>query len=203
MPPKCKFTKQEVIAAALEITRQSGAAALTARALGAMLGTSPKPIFSLFHSMEEVRLAVLDTAMERYHQYLQQDMSVGTYPAYKASGLAYIRFAREEPELFKLLFMRDRSQEVISDDTSEIAPLLALIQEKLSLSPEQARIFHLEMWIYVHGFATMAATGYLPWETETISSMLTDAFQGLCLYYTKKEDFHGRHSDQSADKNLS
>ena len=47
MPPKVLFTREEVIRAAVEVTRRSGFAGLTARALAAELGCSPKPIFGL------------------------------------------------------------------------------------------------------------------------------------------------------------
>ena len=46
-------------------------------------------------------------------------------------------------------------------------------------------MFHLEMWVYVHGIATMIATGYLNWEVETVSRMLTDAYMGLKERYAK------------------
>ena len=45
MPPKCKFTKEEIIEAALEMVKADGIEAVTARALGAKLGTSSKPVF--------------------------------------------------------------------------------------------------------------------------------------------------------------
>ena len=45
------------------------------------------------------------------------------------------------------------------------------------------KLFHLEMWAYVHGIATMFATGFmdLPW--ELVSQMLTDFYQGLRKQY--------------------
>ena len=106
-------------------------------------------------------------------------MGSGQYPPYKASGMGYIRFAKEEKELFKLLFMRDRSQEVIGDDRDEIAELIELVQANTGATQEQAYLFHLEMWLYVHGIASMSATSYLEWDWEMISRMLSDAYLGL------------------------
>ena len=45
MPPKVRFTREEIIRAALDITRESGPEALTARSLAARLDCSAKPIF--------------------------------------------------------------------------------------------------------------------------------------------------------------
>ncbi len=179
MPPKAKFTKEEVIEGALSIVRAEGASALTARRLGDRLGCSVCPIFTLFSGMEEVQKEVLAAANTLYQRYVEEDMRSGKYPPYKGSGMAYVRFAKEERELFKLAFMRDRSQERIGEGKQELAPLLALLQKSLGLTEEQAYLFHLEMWIYVHGVATMLATSYLEWDMEFVSRSLSDIYSGL------------------------
>ena len=186
MPPKCRFTREEIIQAALDMTAEKGVGALTARGLAQRLGSSAKPIFGLFANMEEVQQEVVKAANLRYQEYLRQDMSAGRYPPYKASGMAYIRFAREQKELFKLLFMRDRTHEEKAAG-DELEALLGLIQKNMGLSRDDAYRFHLEMWIYVHGIATMIATAYLEWDMDFISAALTDAYQGLRLRFLPKE----------------
>ena len=186
MPPKCKFTKEEVVQAALDMTRESGVSSITARALGERLGSSSRPIFSLFQSMQEVQQEVMQAANALYQDYLKRDMAAGKYPVYKASGMAYIRFAKEERELFKLLFMRDRTGEKIAED-EEIRPIIQIIMKNTGWSEQKSYLFHLEMWVYVHGFATMIATSYLEWDWDTISQMLTDGFEGLKARFLGKE----------------
>ena len=182
MPPKCRFTREQIIQAALDLTAEKGVGALTARGLAQRLGSSAKPIFGLFANMEEVQQEVVKAANLRYQEYLRQDMSAGRYPPYKASGMAYIRFAREQKELFKLLFMRDRTHEEKAAG-DELEALLGLIQKNMGLSRDDAYRFHMEMWIYVHGIATMIATAYLEWDLDFISAALTDAYQGLRLRF--------------------
>ena len=191
MPPKFKFTKDEITNAALNVTRKNGISGLTARALATELGCSVKPIFGLFKNMEEVQQEVLIAANLLYQNYLQEDMAKGKYPPYKASGMAYIRFAKEERELFRLLFMRDRSNEKIEENKEEIKPLMQLIQQNLGISEDDAYLFHLEMWLYVHGIATMIATSYLDWDDEFISKVITDAYMGLKYRYTEGKDNAG------------
>ena len=186
MPPKCRFTREEIIQAALDLTAEKGVGALTARGLAQRLGSSAKPIFGLFANMEEVQQEVVKAANLRYQEDLRQDMSAGRYPPYKASGMAYIRFAREQKELFKLLFMRDRTHEEKAAG-DELEALLGLIQKNMGLSRDAAYRFHLEMWIYVHGIATMIATAYLEWDMDFLSAALTDAYQGLRLRFLPKE----------------
>lgn len=191
MPPKFKFTRDEITNAALNVTRKNGISGLTARALAAELGCSVKPIFGLFKNMEEVGQEVFIASDLLYQNYLREDMAKGKYPLYKASGMAYIRFAKEERELFKLLFMRDRSREKIEENKEEIRPLMQLIQQNLGISEDEAYLFHLEMWLYVHGIATMIATSYLDWDDEFISRVLTDAYMGLKYRYTEGKDNAG------------
>ena len=178
MPPKCRFTRDEITYAAVNVTRKAGPAGLTARALAEELGCSVKPIFGLFKNMEEVQGAVLAAAQDLYQSYLAEDMAAGNYPPYKASGMGYIRFAKEEKELFKLLFMCNRKGEP-PEPGREMDVIIPLIIKNTGLSREKAELFHLELWIFVHGIASMIATSFLDWEMETVSDVLTDAYMGL------------------------
>ena len=187
MPPKVRFTREEIIRAALDITRESGPEALTARSLAARLDCSAKPIFGLFRSMDEVQQEVLKAGYQFYGEAIARAMESGEYPPYKASGMAYIAFAQQEKPLFRLLFMRDRSREEVTRQLDDAEPLLDLIQRAAGISRESARMFHLEMWIYVHGIASMAATSFLDWDTELISASLTDVYMGVLARFKEKE----------------
>lgn len=183
MPPRAKFTREDIVNTALELVRADGMSGLSARALAAKLGSSVKPIFGMFENMEALQFAVLEAANARYQEHLQRGMEEGIYPPYKASGMAYIDFARQESELFKLLFMRDRSGETTVENRDEIQPQLALIQQNLGISADDAYLFHMQMWIYVHGIATMVATSFLDWDDEFVSKVITDAYLGLKYRY--------------------
>ncbi|MBE5782547.1 MAG: TetR/AcrR family transcriptional regulator [Clostridiales bacterium] len=186
MPSKAKFSREEVIAAAVDLVREKGIEALTARGLGERLGSSARPIFTVFDSMEQVKSEVIQAAGMRYQQMVYEEMESQKYPPYKASGMAYIRFAREEKLLFQLLFMRDRTGE--EENPNEIDPIVRLIRQNTGLDEETARLFHLETWAYVHGIAAMMATNYLELDEELISRMLTDHYQGLKYRHKGKEN---------------
>lgn len=184
MPPQFKFTREQIIDAALDVTRKNGIAGLTARSLAARLGSSAKPVFSLFSSMEEVQAEVIRAANEVYQSYIKNGLANEKYPPYKGCGLAYIQFAKEEKELFKLLFMRDRTGEKIEENRGEIRPILEIIMKNLGISEDEAFRFHIETWIYVHGIATMLATSFLDWDEEFTSAALTDVYEGLKYRYS-------------------
>lgn len=182
MPPKVKITKEEIVDAAVELVRKNGDQAINARTIASMLGCSTQPVFSNFSTMMELRLATVAKAEALYQQYMETEMASGQYPAYKASGMAYIRFAKEEKALFKLLYMRDRSEET-SPETKLNEEMESVVQQNTGLTGENVKLFHLEMWAFVHGIATMFATDFveLPW--ELVSKMLTDCYQGLRKQY--------------------
>ena len=179
MPPKAKVSKEDIVNAAVEIVRTSGAEALNARTVAAKLDCSTQPVFSNFASMEQLRLAVVEQADRLCDSYIAREVEQGRYPAYKASGIAYIRFAKEEKELFKLLYMRDRTGEQFPTQM-EISPrMMPIVQGATGMQDEKMRLFHLEMWACVHGIATMFATGFLDMDWTLVSAMLTDFYQGM------------------------
>ena len=103
MPPKVKFQKEEIVRAALNVARQQGIDAVTAREVAKELGVSVGPIFTWFDSMEQLKEAVYEEAKILYRQYLEQGLSKPI--PFLGVGQQYIRFAREEPELYKVLFL--------------------------------------------------------------------------------------------------
>lgn len=178
MPRKVKIMKEDIVSTAVELVRRCGSEAINARALATALGCSTQPIFSNFSTMDELRSAVIVSVYERYLGFIDREVSSGEYPAYKSFGMAYIRFAEEERNLFKLLFMRDRSQEKIAP-TPDYYKSVEMIMNGNGVSRETAELMHLEMWTCVHGIGTMLATSFQPLDRELISNMLTDIYQGI------------------------
>lgn len=108
MPPACRFTREQIVAAALAITRERGFDAVTARAIADTLHSSSKVIFSAFSGMDDLLAATIDAADAQYRAYSADFVRDSADPPYKAVGTAYIRFAQNEPNLFHLLYMRVR-----------------------------------------------------------------------------------------------
>ncbi len=183
MPPKVKVTKEDIINAAVDIVRNGGAQAINARTIASVLNCSTQPVFSNFATMEELRLAVVKKADILCQEYMRREVESGEFPAYKANGMAYIRFAKEEKELFKLLYMRDRSSELIPEESEITDEMESIVHNNTGLDGADVKLFHLEMWAYVHGIATMFATSFLDLDWALVSRMLTDAYQGLRKQY--------------------
>ena len=197
MPPRYKFTKDEIITAAFELAREAGIESVTARAVAAKLGSSSKVIFGSFENMEELHREVIKAAEKFSWEQMSLAMKEGKYPAYKASGMAYIEFARKERRLFELLYMRKRSltQASKKEDRQRIQPIVELIEKNTGLDEEKAYLLHLDMWIFVHGIAVMIATSYLPWDEEFISRALTDTYMGLKHRFCEEKKKNGSNQN--------
>ena len=175
MPPKFKFTREQIVAAALEVTRKNGITGLTARGLAAELGSSAKPIFGLFQNMEEVQQEVIITAKQKYREYISKGLSQDL--AFKGVGMEYILFSINEPKLFQLLFMTEQSQ---IPDLTGVLPLiddsyeqiLRSIQSGYEIDKSSAEILYRHLWIYTHGIATLCATNMCRFTDEEVSSMI-------------------------------
>ena len=185
MPPKAKFTENDIIEAALRIVRREGFSALTARALGAELGSSARPVFTVFQSMDEVQQAVTAAAKKLYTEYVERGLCAT--PAFKGVGTQYILFSIKEPKLFQVLFMTEREQ---IPDLSGILPLiddnykkiLSSIEESYNLHGAPAERLYRHLWIYTHGIATLCATGMCRFTDTEISEMITE----VCMSLLKK-----------------
>ena len=194
MPPKVKTSREDILRVALEMVRAEGTDILNARSLAEALHCSTQPIFSNFATMEELGRAVIEEAYQYYLRFLREEAESGRYPTYKAFGRGYIRFACEERELFKLLFMRDRSGEDLVS-TEDFDTSVELIMEANGLSRERAERMHLEMWSCTHGIATMLATSFFTPEWELIDTMMSDMYWGLRMKHTEEEKQNGSHSN--------
>jgi len=182
MPPKAKYTKEEIVAAAIDVIRADGIGSLTARSLGAKLGSSARPIFTVFQSMEEVRRAAIRAARTLYGKYIEAGLS--QTPAFKGVGLQYIRFAREEPQLFQLLFLSEQEQQpdlsavlnLIDDHYKEIR---FSIQETYQLNQTEAGKLYRHLWIYTHGIAVLCVAKVCAFREAEIDTMLTEIFLSI------------------------
>lgn len=177
MPPKVKITKNDIINAAIDIIR-NGCEDLNARSIAAALSCSTQPIFSNFNTMEELWGAVINEVYRIYLRFIDNEVKSEKYPRYKSFGVGYIRFAKEEKELFKLLFMRNRDNEELTY-SKDFEESVEIIMKANGFSREKAELVHLEMWTCVHGIGTMLATSFVNLDWETISKITSDVYLGV------------------------
>lgn len=184
MPPKAKFTKQEIVDAAVCVARAKGAENITAREIATVLGVSTGPIFTYFESMDQVRAEVLLAARELYKAYIQQGLA-GPIP-FLGVGQQYIRFAKEEPQLYKLLFLTKPSEagggamEALRFSQDLARDSLMRIYR---MDADMADCYFRNLWLVVFSFATLTVTEDCPYTEEQISAVLTEVSLAICKAY--------------------
>ena len=184
MPPKAKFTKEQITKAALGVVSEKGSQALTAKELGAALGTSTTPIFTVFNSMQEVQDAVMLAAMERFEEYAHKAAHIK--PVFKQVGMQMILFAKEEPKLYQLIFMSSISEAQTFDDIyahlgSVADECLNVLQKDYDLSKDNAKTLFEHVWIHTFGIGALCATGMCDFSHEQIAEMLTQDFTAMMM----------------------
>lgn len=183
MPPKAKYTREEIVQIALELVAEKGIGALNARNLGAALGTSTRPVFTAFKNMNELTEEVKTAAMHRFDEYAKNDPETGV-PAYKNVGLQMILFATEQPKLFQLLYMTENEQSVSFDNlldrlggTSQ--KCIDFIMRDYGLTLEEAKLLFRSVWMFTFGIGVLIASKVCRYDEEEVSVMLSQQFRSV------------------------
>lgn len=189
MPPKPKFTEEEIIAAALRLVSEHGAEALTAKSLGKALGSSATPLFTVFTGMEEIRARVRQAAMRRFEAFAVP--SLDSLPAFKQIGMKTVLFSVCEPKLFQLLFMQENRAAESFDDVfgalgSTASLCIEMLQADYALTREDARLVFETVWIYTFGVGALCANGVCRFSEADLSRMLSTQFRATLQYVQGK-----------------
>lgn len=184
MPPKVKFQKEEIVSAALKIASEKGIDAVTAREVAAELGVSTRPIFTYYETMAQLRRDVYEQAKCCYREYVERGLA-GPIP-FLGVGQQYIRFAREEPELYKLLFL-SKPGEAGGGAMEALWFSQNLVRESVmriyNMDAFKADCYYRDLWLVVFSFATMIVTDVCPYTDEQMSAILTEVSLSICKAY--------------------
>ncbi len=176
MPPTVRFTRDAVLHAACQLMRREGMEALNARAIAKELGGSTQPIFRLFTNMEDLHRELILYVARQFQAHAEADMAQSDSP-YIQLCTTYLLYGRDEPELFKLLFMRDRVSEGQYSDQTNFDLMFNIIKKETPLDDETALRFFERTWLFIHGLAVCIATKYIPCQDERyLISMVKEAY---------------------------
>ena len=175
MPPTVRFTRDAVLHAACQLMRREGMEALNARAIAKELGGSTQPIFRLFTNMEDLHRELILYVARQFQAHAEADMAQSDSP-YIQLCTTYLLYGRDEPELFKLLFMRDRVSEGQYSDQTNFDLVFNIIKKETPLDDETALRFFERTWLFIHWLAVCIATKYIPCQDERyLISMVKEA----------------------------
>ncbi len=181
MAPKNKFTKKEMIEAAMQVVRDKGIDGLTAKTMADELGTSTQPVFTAFGSMDTVKQEVYAATVRVYDSYV--DAGLKEKIPFFGVGMQYIRFAREEPELYRFLFLT-RTQDQEYSAMKSMQHLQELVRPTLvniyHITAEEADLYFRDLWFVVHSLSTLIVTGDCPYSDQEIGQILTGFSISIC-----------------------
>ncbi len=183
MPPKPKITKDMVVDAAFEVARETGAENINARTVAQKLKCSTQPIMYHFATIEELKKAAYAKA-DAYHSEYLMNIESPNKGVMLGIGLNYIRFAMEEPHLFRFLFQSNfftgtTLLEMI--DAEELAPVLSAIQGAVGGSLGQVKEIFITIFLFAHGYASIIANNSLEYDEELLKSHLERVYHGAVL----------------------
>ena len=184
MPPSVKFTKDEIVEAALRLTRAGGIGSLTARSLAAELGASTRPMFTHFETVDELKHEVHEAAKGVYRAYIERGLAEPV--PFLGVGQNTIRFAREEPELFKLLFLQ-KPQGADGGAIEALEFSQNLVRDSImgiyKMGAYEADCYYRDQWLVAFSFCTMIAAGECPYTDEQMSAVFTEVSLAVCKAY--------------------
>lgn len=186
MPPKVRITQEMIIQAGFAIVREKGADALNARNVAQRLGCSTQPVLYQFATVDDVRRAVYACTDEFHAGYIMQGLEESEMPMLTL-GLNYIRFAAEEARLFRFLFQSSglgggNVMDLMNDPA--LSPMLDILQQAAGVTPEAARRIFLQLFLTIHGYASLLANNPIPYNENEALQLLDSAFSGACAAET-------------------
>lgn len=187
MPPLRKFSKDDIINITYKIVKEEGMENVNARKIAKELNSSVQPIFHNFINMDELKKDVIHKINITYLDYMKKG-SLGK-KAYLGMGLSYIKFAKDYPNFFKVLFMSESklsSEKFIQNDDAG-NNIIEKGQLFSDLSYEEQKKFHFKVWIFTHGIATMVVNKTVEFSDEEIEDILASTTQEMLIGYKAKK----------------
>ena len=184
MPAVKKVSKEAIIDAAVEVLRDDGFSAINARSVAKKLGCSTQPIYFSFKNMEELKSALTQRAIELHTQRVRDSMKQhdGNDSRYSSYGMGFVKFAAEEKQLFRWLYLEGGQSGAYQSDVL-LSEVIAVIVDEFGYSEEVARRFHQDMTYFTYGLAILANTDHLHLTEAELREAFRREFRALIAIY--------------------
>ncbi|UCE24440.1 MAG: TetR/AcrR family transcriptional regulator [Candidatus Zixiibacteriota bacterium] len=159
MPPKVKYSREDVIKAALEVVEECGLRELTARRVAAKLGSSTAPVYKHFVTMDELALAVIRETQKMLLDYTSRPY---TERVFLNMGTGTAMFACEHGQLYRALLLEGDSYGDVVHEILEILESELITDTRFTmLSAAERRGLLQKMWTFTHGLASLICVGLI------------------------------------------
>lgn len=193
MPAIKKIPKEAVIDAAVDVLREGGFSSINARSVAKKLGCSTQPIYCSFRNMEELKTALTERAIQMHTQRVRDSLRMheGNDSRYSSYGMGFVKFAAEEKQLFRWLYLEGEQFGPYQNDVLQPEVIQTIVDE-FGYSKETAKEFHRDMVYYSYGLAILANTDHLNLTEVELREAFRREFRALIAIYgkpTKLPDF--------------
>lgn len=157
MPAVRKVSKEQIIDAAVEVLRDDGFSAINARSVAKKLGCSTQPIYFSFKNMDELKAALTQRAIELHTQRVRDSLRAheGSDSRYSSYGMGFVKFAAEEKQLFRWLYLEGEQPGAYQSDVL-MQEVIGVIVDEFGYAEDVARRFHQDMIYFTYGLAILA-----------------------------------------------
>ena len=177
MPPKQRITREMILERSFAMFCQEGMGAVNARSVAKALNCSTQPIFSYFSGMDDLKNALDQKARDEFEQMAAQNAD--KEHVLESCCTAYVRFASEQPCLFAHMFMDINAGMTTFGNGLVREPIVEAEAAQSGLDKEKARAVCEELWLFVHGMASMQASGRTSYSKEQEKNMISGVHEAL------------------------
>lgn len=152
--PRQRLTKDMVVKAAFDLAREGGLENVTVKGISQKLDCSVQPVYCYCRNMSGLKQDVIDYTGSYLQSFINERLDVNDM--FQSMGMAHAQFAKAEPHLYRLYFLRKRDDVHSFEDIykKETNPQIAeFIARQLGITIEKARQLHLNMLIYNTGIS--------------------------------------------------
>ena len=186
MPAAKRISKEAIIDAAAAVLRIGGFEAINARSVAKALGCSTQPIYLSFRNMEELKSALTQRAIEQHTQRARESLRAheGRDSRYSSYGMGFVKFAAEEKQLFRWLYLEGEQPGAYQSDVL-MQEVIGVIVDEFGYAEDTARRFHQDMIYFTYGLAILANTDHLHLTEAELREAFRREFRALIAIYGK------------------
>ena len=186
MPAAKRVSRDQIIDAAVDVLRDGGFSAVNARSVAKKIGCSTQPIYFSFKSMDELKAALTERAIQMHTQRVRDSLRrhEGNDSRYSSYGMGFVKFAAEKKQLFRWLYLEGQQLGPYQSDIL-MQEIIGVIVDEFGYTEDVARRFHQDMIYFTYGLAILANTDHLHLTEPELREALRREFRALIAIYGK------------------
>ena len=167
-----------IMDSSLEIIKKEGIENLNVRNIATKLNCSTQPIMYHYKNMDILKDELYKKVDEYHSEYLMKNSNDDPL---LSIGLQYIKFAKEEKNLFKFLFQSNKFsnfnlEDLINNNENGLQDIFDIIKKETNLNIEEIKEMFTILFITAHGIASLLANNGVSYDENHFKKILEISF---------------------------